>query len=1173
MSDMSTSGSTYWETPINGRNRRTRNQSPNYNFSGRSQSSSNGIELNSYHSRRNSSESISSDERSQSNSSINTIIDDFQGSFEEDNSIDQLSNAMTEIQNHSPNLRSPNTSASETISANIDVIIKAAHIWVEEEKFKPKGFYSFVQLFFDIHDRFKTNISHYVGQHDKQKKVKTLLDSHRNNTRPMEKDICLDVFIRAYNDSPISSSSSSSNYLLSSNPSHSSSSSSSSSSFIQAPPAPTTNQVPQTHHIPVQPQLPPILPTSYLISEDNFPHQRPIKFIPNRLHHDWIEKLVVVLENFINGFNKDKELEYSLDLLNFPTKFMSTKLPRVHHQIFTIPTDPEAESDPREKKKRFLLRKCRENIRNNQPGVAANALKSFVDNREPINDYASNPVLLQKMKDLHPQPTVIPNLDLPSTFNLDQCQFTFPEESVRKLVFHLPKLKANGFSSWTFDLISQSFSIDKSKRVSLLFTQVFNLLASGKACHKHLWISSRLLAISKDDPNSIRPIAIGEVFIRIVGKLIVLYLLGLADVLEALHKSSQFGVGVKGGNEVIAHSISIAYKRIAAIDDEYSIISFDTTNAFNSICRKAILESILKHCPILAVFFLWLYGESSNLYDGHGKFICQSATGVRQGDPLGPLLFSLGIAPVLTTLKSQFPDLEVLAFLDDIYKVGKTTVCEEAFSVMKQAFGDINLTLNIKKCKHLTKSVESHNKFIPSENSSDMSFYSIPMVKEGLTVLKVPIGNRNFVQSSTATLVNGYTRIVDFVDKLDPDDAFTLTKLCVNPCPNYLSRCINPREWAPQIKRFDDIIDKSIAKIAGANFLTENEKILRHLPQDKGGLGISSYHYTAPLAWTASFYTSLLRIESHFERLHSKAVEYQEAYDGFQEKLLAQANQKTLCSKANQSIYDTFLDSFPESKKHARATFLSTATKGTSKFLYSSYTNVFSFVGLHHEDFREGIRKRLLMLPLTRPARYVCHCSRSEAKDEFHVFRCKRYGYFLEKRHDMVRDQLFNLIKKVRPNAIVTKEQNLGMYKDPASSHRQTELRCDIIVTDGTEKFIIDVAVTDPTCDTSIQKGSWKTALIASDDREKVKCSDYKKFLTPEMFQYFVPFALESTGRLGKSAQKLIDRICRLDKNDLEYSEPARIARQRFFHSVSNILVTTSAHVARLTRHREAAAA
>jgi hypothetical protein len=847
-------------------------------------------------------------------------------------------------------------------------------------------------------------------------------------------------------------------------------------------------------------------------------------------------------------------------------------LSSVHQEFLTVPNS-NVVTDPRELKKRFLLRKCRDNIRNNQPGVAADSLKSYVDNREPINDFASKPVLLQKMKDLHPQPINSPNLVLPSTWNLDQCQFQFPEKTVCDLVFHLPKLKANGFSSWTFDLITQSMKIDKSKKVSLLFTEVFNLLASGKARHKHLWISSRLLAISKDDPNSIRPIAIGEVFIRIVDKLIALYILGLVDVVSALYPS-QCGVGVKGGSEVIAHSISIAYKHIAAVDFECSIISYDTKNAFNTISRKAILDSIIKHCPILAVYYLWLYGESSNLYDGHGKFICQSATGVRQGDPLGPLLFALGIAPILSDLKTQFPDLELFAFLDDIYKVGKTEQCEEAFLAMKQAFGDINLTLNIKKCKHLTKSAQSHAKFIPFlvDDTTELSFYSIPMVSDGISVLKVPIGSSNFITAATAELVNGYTRIVDFVDRLDPDDAFTLTKLCVNPCPNYLARCVEPTKWESQFKRFDGIIDSSIAEIAGVRRLTATEITLRHLPTDKGGLGISSYRHVAPLAWTASFYSSLPHIESRFPTVYDLVLENKDTYQGFDEKLASLANQKQLSAKANQIIFDNFLASFDVSKRHTKATFLSAASHGTSNFLHSKFTNVYTFIGLHHEDFREGIRKRLLMVPLSNPAHHVCHCrvGREEA-DCYHVFRCRKYQYFWEKRHDMVRDELYKLIKTVRPTAIVSKEQNLGMYKDPSSRHNQTELRCDIIVTDGTEKFIIDVAVTEPTCVAAMQKGSSNTPLVAADQKEKDKRYDYKRYLIPEMFEHFVPFALESTGRFGTSATKFVDRVCKLDKLDLAQSDVIRAARWRFLQSVSNILVTSNAIVARLSRHEEAA--
>ena len=738
----------------------------------------------------------------------------------------------------------------------------------------------------------------------------------------------------------------------------------------------------------------------------------------------------------------------------------------------------------------------------------------------------------------------------------------------------MPKLKANGFSSWTFDLITQSIKIDTSKKLSLLFTDFFNLLASGKAHCKHLWISSRLLAISKDDPNSIRPIAIGEVFIRVVDKLIAIYILTLVDVISALHPT-QCGVGVKGGSEVIAHSISIAYKRIIANDVECSVVSYDTSNAFNTISRKAILDSILKFCPILAPYFLWLYGGPSNLYDGHGRFICQSATGVRQGDPLGPLLFSLGIAPTLKKVKDQFPGLELFAYLDDIYKVGKTDVCEEAFEVMRQALIDINLTLNIKKCKHLTKSAVTHAKALPTlpTNPTILSFYSIPVVSEGLHVLKVPIGTPAFVSTSVKVLIDGYTRIVDLVDRLDADDAFALTKLCVNPCPNYLARCVETSTIKSQLDRFDFIIDSSIAHMAGVRYLTPEEKTLRHLPTDKGGLGIHSYQHVAPSAWTSSFYSSLVTIELRFPALYELVLEAKDDYLNFDESMIRQAKQKDLSMEVNKRLYDSYLTTFRSTDAQAKATFLSAATHGTSSFLLSRYSEFSSVVGLSAEDFREGLRKRLLILPISSPTNHICRCrlSREENQDRYHIFRCHKYQYYWEKRHDIVVRELVRLIKAARPSAYVGVEQNLGRYKNPQSTHRQRELRCDILVTDGVEQFIVDVAITDPTTITAIEKGSSSIPSVANDLKEKEKSIDYKRYLTKQMFGHFVPFAIESTGRFGKSASQFIDRICKLDKLDLEQCDTIQFARRDFMHSVSNILVTANAHVARRCRNAEAA--
>ena len=49
----------------------------------------------------------------------------------------------------------------------------------------------------------------------------------------------------------------------------------------------------------------------------------------------------------------------------------------------------------------------------------------------------------------------------------------------------------------------------------------------------------------------------------------------------------------------------------------------------------------------------------------HGGHVLQSRTGVQQGDPLGPMLFALGLLPLLQTIKTECPDLALSAWILD----------------------------------------------------------------------------------------------------------------------------------------------------------------------------------------------------------------------------------------------------------------------------------------------------------------------------------------------------------------------------------------------------------------------------------------------------------------------------------------------------------------------------
>ena len=85
-----------------------------------------------------------------------------------------------------------------------------------------------------------------------------------------------------------------------------------------------------------------------------------------------------------------------------------------------------------------------------------------------------------------------------------------------------------------------------------------------------------------------RPIAVGEVLRRLVAKLAFKQV--LPKVQEAL-PPVQVGVGVKDAVTHVAAAVRCAHDTCVA-DHASGILQIDVTNAFNSISRAAILDSV-----------------------------------------------------------------------------------------------------------------------------------------------------------------------------------------------------------------------------------------------------------------------------------------------------------------------------------------------------------------------------------------------------------------------------------------------------------------------------------------------------------------------------------------------------------------------------------------------------
>jgi hypothetical protein len=196
-------------------------------------------------------------------------------------------------------------------------------------------------------------------------------------------------------------------------------------------------------------------------------------------------------------------------------------------------------------------------------------------------------------------------------------------------------------------------------------------------------------------------------------------------------------------------------------------------------------------------------------------------------------------------------------------------------------------------------------------------------------------------------------------------------------------------------------------------------------------------------------------------------------------------------------------------------------------------------------DFKEAVGLRLLVPPvpdLTAVHRlctceYVC-CS---TEDDFHLFTCAHSAWYTIQRHKDVISLLKGLIQKCDPDADVRTEFALQTTKGPTQT-----VWCDIYVASG--RFagqVIDVTIREPTAQKYLREGSWEKPGVAIAMGETEKKRLYGRVGDIVENGMFVAFALETTGRMGKTAMDFAETVT-AGKHDL---------LNRFIDQVNVVLV------------------
>ena len=179
-------------------------------------------------------------------------------------------------------------------------------------------------------------------------------------------------------------------------------------------------------------------------------------------------------------------------------------------------------------------------------------------------------------------------------------------------------------------------------------------------------LGARIFALRK--PNGkLRPVACGSVLRRLAARV------SCSVFREDIRRACgpwQYAVGRRAGCEVVHKTVSA----LSCAFPGHVVLKFDCSNAFNTMPRRHLLNSVQSRAPCLVpIVSRWLCQPTTHFYWGEerkGQPIV-ATKGVDQGCPLSPALFATGLAESLERIQSHLaaksPTCRVFSYLDELF--------------------------------------------------------------------------------------------------------------------------------------------------------------------------------------------------------------------------------------------------------------------------------------------------------------------------------------------------------------------------------------------------------------------------------------------------------------------------------------------------------------------------
>lgn len=604
---------------------------------------------------------------------------------------------------------------------------------------------------------------------------------------------------------------------------------------------------------------------------------------------------------------------------------------------------------------------------------------------------------------------------------------------------------------------------------------------------------------------------------------------------------------MSGGTEKIIHRTRSIVEQHWS-DKDFVVMKVDFRNAFNSVSRQVIFDECNKNFPELIPYLKVCYGQHPFLF--HHMGILSSSTGVQQGDPLGPFLFSVALHKLVLRISERVPSLLLHAwYLDDGIFCGSSEDVLVVLKMIEDSASWLGLTINYRKCELFSlSSLKDFPNDIPTSGCPHFE------------VLGAPIGNEEFCISYIQKRIQKANQLLKVLPKLeDPQVALLLLRSCGSFCKlAHIARNTPSSVAMDSLGEFDACIRQCLEESAGLQ-LTESAWSQAQLGMRYGGLGLRSLSRHSTACYISSFISSTSSLPCDTSHLEEAITSYNQSVSTDKhlsvQKLFEDHPTQAPLSSAIEEAHFQKLRNILTPAQQIRLD--AVAGPNTSHWLRATPSPGLS---LHLEpNEMQVLLKMWLGLDLFPPGSTcpTCPTTRQTALDQpgHHALTCK-YGYGVVHRHNILRDTLLNFCQR----------SHLSPQLEQGGSQGGDQRRpADILLPSWSlgKDAALDLTVVHPLNYENFQLASTTVeSVTAAAEERKMETNGAK---CASLNWKVIPMVVTTYGTWGKVAIQHIGRIS--NRLAIKTQQKVRDARNEMLCRLSLVLQRTNARSLLLRSH------